>query len=285
MRKVNVPFALLMALLLCTGVMPASVAQAQVETLCFSETNRCISGPFLRYWRSNGGVPVFGFPITAARPERNRDTQAVYLTQWFQRNRFELHGDQVLLGRLGDDRLVQLGIDWRTLPGDDAPLGDCRPFAATGQRLCNQGEAFGFKQYWESHGLDLGDPGVSYRESLALFGLPLTRVREELNADGDTVQTQWFERARFEWHPGKPDEFKVLLGLLGRDIGPPVIAPRTTPQGRTCPDTHPIKGNINRQGERIYHVPGSRYYDETLPESCFSTEEDAQAAGYRPPQR
>jgi hypothetical protein len=31
------------------------------------------------------------------------------------------------------------------------------------------------------------------------------------------VLTQWFERARFEWHPGKPDQYKVLLGLLGNE--------------------------------------------------------------------
>jgi ELWxxDGT repeat protein len=34
------------------------------------------------------------------------------------------------------------------------------------------------------------------------------------------VLTQWFERARFEWHPDKPDDFKVLLGLLGNEYNP-----------------------------------------------------------------
>lgn len=40
----------------------------------------------------------------------------------------------------------------------------------------------------------------------------------ETNASGDTVLTQWFERARFEWHPNNPDQFKVLLGLLGAGV-------------------------------------------------------------------
>jgi len=42
-----------------------------------------------------------------------------------------------------------------------------------------------------------------------------------------------------------------------------------------------IKGNINSKGEKIYHVPGGRYYDVTKPEVWFETEEEAQAAGFR----
>ena len=40
----------------------------------------------------------------------------------------------------------------------------------------------------------------------------------EKNQAGHTVLTQWFERARFEWHPNNPEPFKVLLGLLGNEI-------------------------------------------------------------------
>lgn len=42
-----------------------------------------------------------------------------------------------------------------------------------------------------------------------------------------------------------------------------------------------IKGNINSKGEKIYHVPGGQFYDKTVPEHWFNTEEEAQAAGYR----
>ncbi|HZG67583.1 MAG TPA: hypothetical protein VEZ12_12620, partial [Herpetosiphonaceae bacterium] len=61
-------------------------------------------------------------------------------------------------------------------------------------------------------------PGISLEESLALSGLPLTEARMETNAAGDTVLTQWFERARLEWHPNNPDPYKVLLGLLGVEL-------------------------------------------------------------------
>ncbi|MDE8652253.1 thermonuclease family protein [Novosphingobium album (ex Liu et al. 2023)] len=42
-----------------------------------------------------------------------------------------------------------------------------------------------------------------------------------------------------------------------------------------------IKGNRNRKGEWIYHLPGMPYYDGTRPEEIFRTEAQARAAGYR----
>lgn len=50
-----------------------------------------------------------------------------------------------------------------------------------------------------------------------------------------------------------------------------------------------IKGNINREGERIYHLPGpSPSYDDTIidesaGEQCFCSAEAAEAAGWRAP--
>ena len=42
-----------------------------------------------------------------------------------------------------------------------------------------------------------------------------------------------------------------------------------------------IKGNRNRKGQWIYHVPGMPYYDQTRPEEIFCTEAEALQAGYR----
>ncbi len=49
-----------------------------------------------------------------------------------------------------------------------------------------------------------------------------------------------------------------------------------------------IKGNINRAGDKIYHVPGSPSYDQTRidesqGERWFCSEEEAVAAGWRAP--
>jgi len=42
-----------------------------------------------------------------------------------------------------------------------------------------------------------------------------------------------------------------------------------------------IKGNRNRRGQWIYHLPGMPYYDVTRAEEMFCSEADARAAGYR----
>jgi hypothetical protein len=47
-----------------------------------------------------------------------------------------------------------------------------------------------------------------------------------------------------------------------------------------------IKGNVSTKGERIYHVPGQKYYDDTViqashGEQWFCTEAEARAAGWR----
>jgi hypothetical protein len=46
-----------------------------------------------------------------------------------------------------------------------------------------------------------------------------------------------------------------------------------------------IKGNINREGERIYHLPGQANYDRVEAEFLFETEEQAKTAGFRASQR
>ena len=61
---------------------------------------------------------------------------------------------------------------------------------------------------------------------------------------------------------------------------------KTTAQAAPRPDC-PIKGNINADGERIYHTPFSRWYDRTrisqrVGERWFCDENEARAAGWRP---
>ncbi|MCA9863560.1 MAG: 30S ribosomal protein S6 [Thermomicrobiales bacterium] len=46
-----------------------------------------------------------------------------------------------------------------------------------------------------------------------------------------------------------------------------------------CPADNPIKGNLSSM---YYHVPGTRFYDRTVPEYCFDTVESAEAAGFGP---
>ena len=81
----------------------------------------------------------------------------------------------------------------------------------------------------------------------------------------------------------------VLFGFLGSPgVAQEVTSPESAPA--TAEKEHPvrcdIKGNINSNGERIYHLPGGQYYDRTKidqarGERWFCTEEKALAAGWR----
>lgn len=42
-----------------------------------------------------------------------------------------------------------------------------------------------------------------------------------------------------------------------------------------------IKGNINQNGNKIYHMPGSGSYEQTNPEKWFCSEQEARDAGFR----
>jgi endonuclease YncB( thermonuclease family) len=56
-----------------------------------------------------------------------------------------------------------------------------------------------------------------------------------------------------------------------------VVAPLTRARGCL------IKGNRNRKGQWIYHLPGTPNYEATRAEEVFCSEAEAQAAGYRAP--
>lgn len=198
-------------------------AQPAPAPLCFSTTPFCIDGRFAEFWQQQGGLPVFGYPLTEARDEINRETGRVYRTQWFERARFELHPENdapydVLLGRLGEVRLQQQGRRWQEFPTTE-PQDGCRFFAETRQQVCGE-----ILQAWSANGLEFdGQPGHSEAESLALFGLPLGSVQEENIFDAATqqqrsYQVQWFERARFELHPENAPPYNVLLGRLGDEV-------------------------------------------------------------------
>lgn len=63
------------------------------------------------------------------------------------------------------------------------------------------------------------------------------------------------------------------------------VSKPSTPSSNNNSGKKSIKGNINSKGEKIYHVPGGAYYDRTNPEEWFSTETEAEVAGYRKSKR
>lgn len=63
--------------------------------------------------------------------------------------------------------------------------------------------------------------------------------------------------------------------------------PGVGPTGKSCPTSHPIKGNFTTyDGSRcIAHRPGGGSYAKTIPERCYSTIEEAKADGCRAAKR
>ena len=194
---------------------PSPAPAPAADQRCFPETGYCIAGRIRAYWEQNGGLAVFGYPKTAQREEliEGRPLQV----QWFERNRLELHPENqppydVLLGRLGADRLAQQQRDWTSFTKAAIEPG-CLFFAQTGQSVCGA-----ILAAWRANGLELdGRAGKSVEENLALFGLPLSPPQVERLSDGREYTVQWFERARFELHPENQPPFNVLLGLLGNE--------------------------------------------------------------------
>ncbi|MCS7296051.1 MAG: hypothetical protein NZ761_11715, partial [Dehalococcoidia bacterium] len=79
-----------------------------------------------------------------------------------------------------------------------APKPNCRYFTETRHNLCGE-----FLAYWDRTG------------GLMQHGYPLT---EEYFAPELGVTVQWFERARLEFHPNNPPQFRVLEGHVSREI-------------------------------------------------------------------
>lgn len=252
--------AVVVFLTLVAFMLPISSLFAQTDQRCFPETGHCISGRIRQYWEQNGGLPVFGYPIGPQQEELVEGTRLQ--VQWFERNRLELHPENrapydVLLGRLGVDRLVQQGRDWNSFSKvTAAPNSSCYFAVETGHSICGA-----FLSYFRSHGLSLDtQAGYSLAESIALFGLPISEPQSEVNvADGKSYETQWFERARFELHPEVGINV-VLLGLLGNEIRAgnqvtptpsPIITP--TPSPTPGPSSNRI-AFVSDRNEGVYEL-------------------------------
>jgi glucose/arabinose dehydrogenase len=231
LRKIGAGAAALVLLLgLWQGDAPVGRAAGDIT---FPQTGMSLSDAhgFLAYWQAYGGLAQFGYPLTPEELEVSPTDGRVYLTQWFERNRFEWHPEnadgryRVLLGLLGTQLTARRrATDAAFQPAPDAHAPDGRFFPQTGHNLAGP-----FRAYWEQHG------------GLAIYGYPLSEPFSERSAtDGKVYTVQYFERNRFEWHPENADpRYQVLLGLLGAQIGgfpTPALPPSDTAAPLAVPD-------------------------------------------------
>src|SRR4051812_693828 len=175
------------AVLLCVLAALASFqpAEAAAGERCFTETGYCISGPIRAYWERNGGLAVFGYPITAQRIEIVEQSWEGPV-QWFERDRLEDHSADkqgVLAGRIGARYLEVQGRAWQFGTEPVREEKGCVYFTQTGYNSCDI-----FLDYWKRYG---GEARVGY---------PITGVIQE-TIGGRTYSVQYFERRRLELHP------------------------------------------------------------------------------------
>lgn len=158
------------------------------ERRYFPETGHWVEGEFLtKYESTENAELVYGNPIT----ERFEDRINLIEVQYFERARFELHPNKfplVQLSLLGE-LMYETGISF----SPPATARACKRFQSDGPRVC-----FDFLQFFEKYG------------GVAQFGVPLSSF--EIH-DGRIVQ--YFQRARFEWHPENPFGQQVVLSDLG----------------------------------------------------------------------
>jgi hypothetical protein len=165
------------------------------------ETGKTLCKTMEDYWRDNGGLQQFGFPISESLIEKSELDGKNYTVQYFERAVFELHPENpapydVLLSQLG--MLAYRQTYPNGAPNEHQNKESGRHFPETGKWV---GGAF--LQRWQNNG------------GLFVNGYPISDELEEKLADGKIYTVQYFERARFEFHPENPPPYNVLLGALG----------------------------------------------------------------------
>ncbi|MBS1250684.1 MAG: hypothetical protein MAG431_02279 [Chloroflexi bacterium] len=181
-------FLFLFIIVLVLGI-GASGAHAQTgESRYFPETGHWVEGEFLiKYEGTKDAELVYGNPTT----ERFLDSVNGIDVQYFERARFELHPNQfplVQLTPLGE-LMYEPGNAFSPPPTTQA----CKRFKSDGPQVC-----LDFLEFFEAHG------------GVAQFGYPIStfEMRNERIV-------QYFQRARFEWHPENSPGQQVVLSNLG----------------------------------------------------------------------
>lgn len=195
---------------------PVPSGSSSSSSYTFKETGLTVSGAFWTTWQNgrpySTSLYINGLPITAARNEVSPTDGKTYLTQWFERARFESHPENsapnnVLLGLLGTaaakSKQTQAAFKAVSNPG-----GGITYFSQTGHTLGDStagGQAIAAA--WQRLG------------GLAQFGYPLSQPFMEVSKDdGKSYLVQYFERQRMEYHPeNKGTLYEVLLGRLGAE--------------------------------------------------------------------
>ncbi len=198
------PVFLALALLLFAGTIgspPAPVAAAPASAPAspfryFPETGHNIGARIKTFFEQKGGIGVFGLPLTEVVQEGNLQVQ------YFERAKFELHpefepGHYVSIAQLGR-QLVEGRTEAPFVPRVGVNDAQTSYFPQTGHTI-----RLGFRNFWLNNG------------GLQVYGYPLSEEFSEISPDdGREYTVQYFERAKFEYHPETPNN-AIQLARLG----------------------------------------------------------------------
>lgn len=188
-----------------------SVSAQSPDVRYFNETGHNVTGEFLSFYNNNPNATfLYGYPITEQFVGKDGKT-----AQYFQRARFEYNADlpegqRVQLTSLGRETYVTTGA--LNVSNSFA----CRAYAETGFSVC-----FAFLEFFDKYG------------GTAQFGYPISGFEYH-----ESKLVQYFEKARLEWQPWKPEGQRVVVSDLGRvyfdklSEDPALLAP-SSPIGNT----------------------------------------------------
>lgn len=116
------------------------------------------------------------------------------------------------------------------------------------------------------------------------FSMDYAALEDEAREAGRGI---WAGTVQAPWDHRRDPEYRLIADVAATGSTPVV---QDEGFGLHPPGDCVIKGNINRRGERIYHTPDSSSYsrtriDESRGQRWFCSEEEARAAGWRPPRR
>ena len=168
-----------------------SYAQSE-RALYFPETGHWVTGEFLSaYENSDDPALLLGLPIT----DEFTNPKTGQKRQYFQKALLVLNPNTPTGPRIQPVLLGKLLYEPGKAPAYSSSASACREFPDTGYqyRVC-----YAFLDFFEAHG------------GVAQFGYPISNFEIK---DGWLVQ--YFQKARFEWHPELEAGQHILLGNLG----------------------------------------------------------------------
>ena len=182
---------IIITLIAFTGLMGESaLAQITEPDRFFPETGHTVSGAFLEKYNSiPNGEEIYGYPITDAFD----DDSIGFRVQYFEKARLELHPEAPTDLRVQLTPLGEFLYEEGEIVPDPFNFSSCKTFPEIAYKVC-----YDFLDFFEANG------------DIIQFGYPISGI--EIH---DGWFSQYFQRARLEWHPERPLGEKVVVSDLG----------------------------------------------------------------------